>query len=327
MTGPGAVPPALFGPYGRASLAHAPALADSGANAVWFHNFDAAAFELCARHGLAPCVELSTLRADFSRRPDLVPIGVDGRPIRYGDLVQGVCLSKRDFLAEIESRLAVGLRAFRPTGIWLDYLTYAGWFEMPEPDLQESCFCPDCVAEFQSATGVDASTSSEILDRHRSAWTRHKCERVAGLAARFVNSIRSSLPGCVVGAYMCPWTATEYDGALGRIFAQDYQLLAPSIDVFTPLIYARKSGRPPEWGRLYLEQAHEFIPTDRKVALILDALDFPASLAECAEASTPSWGLQLFGGDALFADPEGRIVFRKAVDAIRGRLAGRGTGE
>ena len=92
--------PPLFGPYGRTALAHADALASHGANACWFHMFDAEAFDLCRRHGLHACVELKTLRADFGQRPELLPIGVDGEPIRHGRLVQGVCLSQQAFLDE-----------------------------------------------------------------------------------------------------------------------------------------------------------------------------------------------------------------------------------
>jgi hypothetical protein len=291
---------------------------------VWFHGFDAAAFDGCARHGLHACVELPTFRADFSRRPNLVPIGVDGRPIRYGDLVQGVCLSKREFLAEIESSLVAGVRDFRPTGVWFDYLTYAGWFETPAPDLQDSCFCRDCVAAFQEATRVDAATPDEILSRHQAAWTRHKCERIADLAARYADIVKSAHPGCVVGAYMCPWRPAEYGGALGRIFAQDYALLAPSIDVFTPLIYATKSGRQPDWGRDFLDRAGDFVPAERKISLILDALDFPAGLLACAESRIPSWGLQVFGGADVFADPGRSELFRRAVEAIGSRIADEG---
>jgi hypothetical protein len=42
--------------------------------------------------------------------------------------VQGICLSHPDFIQEIEESLVSGLRRFSPTGVWLDYLTYAGWF-------------------------------------------------------------------------------------------------------------------------------------------------------------------------------------------------------
>lgn len=313
--------PPLFGPYGSAAIAYLDRFADYGANALWFHGFDAAAFEACQRHEIAACVEFKTFRADFAAHPELIPIGADGRPIRYGRLVQGVCLSQHDFLAETEAHLTAGLAAFEPAGIWLDYLTYAGWFEEPQPDLQESCFCPDCVADFCEATGLDATTPAQILLAHAAAWTRHKCARIAGFAARYAGLIRAALPGCIIGAYMCPWTPREFDGALTRIFAQDYALLAPAVDVFTPLIYAQKSGRPPEWGRQFLEAAPGFIPTDRKVQLILDVLDYPDSLLAVAESASRGWGIQLFGGASLFRDPGQAEVFRDAVRRIGRRVA------
>ncbi|MCC9078687.1 hypothetical protein FKZ61_021565 [Litorilinea aerophila] len=314
--------PLLFGPYGGGALAHAERLADYGVNAVWFHGFDADAFEACRRHNLAACVEFKTFRANFDERPELIPIGVDGQPIRYGRLVQGVCLSQEEFLEEVETALVEGVRTFQPTGIWLDYLTYAGWFETPAPDLQESCFCPSCIAEFCQATGIDADTPQAILAHHRDAWTRHKCERIAAFARHYGAIIRAHLPGCVVGAYMCPWRPDEFDGALRRIFAQDYSLLAPAIDVFTPLIYARKSGRAADWGRAFLESARDFVPADRHIQLILDVLDFPDSLEHVAASREPSWGIQLFGGASIFAEPDAARIFAAAVERMRAALGG-----
>lgn len=313
-------PPPLFGPYGGAALAYADQMVAHGANACWFHMFDAAAFEACQRHGLAACVEFKTFRADFAASPELIPIGADGRPIRYGELVQGVCLSQPAFLEQVEASLQAGVAQFQPAGIWLDYLTYAGWFEVPDPDLQESCFCPRCIATFCEQTGIDAPTPAEILGRHAARWARHKCERIAAFATRYAQIIRAALPQCVVGAYMCPWTPDEFDDALTRIFAQDYALLAPSIDLFTPLIYGTKSGRPPSWGRAFLEAAPAFVPPERRVQLILDALDGPDSLLETANSAVPSWGLQVFGGAAVFADPARARVFAATTERIRGAL-------
>jgi hypothetical protein len=245
---------------------------------------------------------------------------VDGQPIRYGRLVQGVCLSQQWFLDETEANLAAGLAQYQPVGIWLDYLTYAGWFEEPQPDLQESCFCAACIADFCEATGLDATTPAQILATAHAQWTRHKCERVARYARHYAEMIRAALPSCVVGAYMCPWTPEEFDGALARIFAQDYALMAPAIDVFTPLIYGEKSGRPPRWGRDVLEQAPSYVPSERKVQLILDMLDFPDSLQAVAESSVPSWGVQLFAGAPVFADSGQSRIFAEAVAHIRQRI-------
>ena len=312
--------PLLFGPYGRNAIEVIEHLAPAGANAVWFHGFDAAAFEACNQAGVAACVEFKTFRADFAKHPELVPIGVDGQPIRYGRLVQGVCLSQPDFLDETEEHLAAGLKNYQPVGIWLDYLTYAGWFEEPQPDLQESCFCDACIRDFCAATGIDATTPAHILATAQAEWTRHKCQRVARFTRHYADMIRATLPNCVVGAYMCPWTPEEFDGALTRIFAQDYDLMAPAIDIFTPLIYGEKSGRGPSWGRELLEQAPRFVSADRKVQLILDVLDFPASLQAVADSPVPSWGIQLFAGAPVFADAAQSRIFTDAVAKIRQRL-------
>jgi len=309
--------PLLFGPYGRSAIEHLHALVAHGANAIWFHGFDPSAFEACARAGIEPCVEFKTFRTDFDRHPELIPTGVDGLPIRYGRLVQGVCLSSEAFLQEAEANLLAGVRAYGPTGIWLDYLTYAGWFEIPEPDLQDSCFCPRCIAEFCEATGIDATSPQIILSKHGEAWTAHKCARIASFAARYAALIRGCLPDCIVGAYMCPWTPSEYDGALRRVFAQDYALLSPTIDVFTPLVYAHKSGRPPYWARTFLEHTPEFVPAGNRLQLILDVLDYPASLVATAASDVPSWGIQIFGGAAIFADARRAEVFGQAVRRIR----------
>jgi hypothetical protein len=303
----------MFGPYGSSALNYVDSFSRYGANACWFHGFDLQAFAICQAHGIQACVEFKTFRADFNARPDLIPIGVDGQPIRFSELVQGVCLSRSDFLEETEAHLVEGLRLFQPAGIWLDYLTYAGWFETPAPDLQESCFCADCVADFCAETGIDAESPQEILRRAGAEWTRHKCRRVAALARRYAELIHASLPECIVGAYMCPWLPEEFDGALKRIFAQDYSLLAPWIDVFTPLIYAHKSGRTSDWGRRFLEAAPGFIPPQSNVQLILDVLDFPDSLLATVESSVPSWGLQLFGGGRVFSDPAQAEIYKQAA--------------
>jgi hypothetical protein len=189
----------LCGPYGSSALPYIDRFAAHGVNAFWFHGFDDAAIDACARHGIAACVEFKTFRADFATRPELIPIGVDGRPIRYGELVQGVCLSQQDFLDETEAALLDGLRLFAPAGIWLDYLTYAGWFEMPQPDLQESCFCAACIAEFCQATGIDATTPQQILAEAPAAWQHHICKRIARFAAHYTSLLKSRTE-----THLCP---------------------------------------------------------------------------------------------------------------------------
>lgn len=305
----------LLGTYGQSGIDEAARVRESGCNALWYHGFDPRGFEAAEREGLNACVEFKTFRANFDERPDLVPIGVDGKPIRYGRLVQGVCLSKSDFVAEREEELIAGVNTFSPRGIWFDYLTGAGWFEVPEPDLQEACFCKDCVGEFCESTGIDADSAQEILSSHQTAWTDHKCERVAAFGHRFTAIIKEKLPDAIIGAYMCPWTPEEFGGALRTIFAQDYGLFTEFVDVFTPLFYAEKSGRPSEWTVQFLEKASGFVPAGKKVQPILDFLDFPASLEALAESPGQSWGFQLFAGATVFETEDSARKFKELSEA------------
>jgi hypothetical protein len=307
----------LIGPYGASSLKSAADFHAAGANAAWFHGFDEASFSACDAFGLAACVEFPTFRADFARRPELVPIGIDGLPIRHGELVQGVCLSNLDFLAEIEANLRQGIRQFNPRGIWFDYLAYAGWFETPRPDLQDNCFCQSCMKDFCQTTGIDADTPMQIVSEHGDAWQTYKRRKIAGYSRHYANLVREIHPDCIIGIYMCPWQPYEFDAALGRIFGQDYQLLAESVDVFTPLIYVHKSGREPTWGKAYLEASDHFVPPGKKVQLILDYLDFPDSLEATARSGVASWGFQMYGGGEVFDHPKQIDIFRRSAEQIR----------
>lgn len=315
--------PILAGPYGTLSSENMPRFRDSEATAVWFHGFSEDLFERCVSAGAAACVEFRTFRDDLDERPELQPIGVDGKPLRRGRLFQGVCLSQTDFIAEREDELRAGLAAYDPAGVWLDYLTYPGWFETPEPDLQESCFCPACVAEFCEATSIDCRDPATILADHSRAWEQHACRRIARFAERFAEIIRTARPQAVVGVYACPWYPHEYDRALTRIFAQDFALLASQVDVITPLVYAKKCGRPSGWIGDYLLRAGDFIPDETRLEPIVDILDVPGTLEAIdktcrAQPDVAPAGLQVFGGDVLFADATGVELFDRAARAIRG---------
>ena len=306
----------MIGPYGSAALNYAASFKDIQANTAWFHGFDPWAFEECAKHGIQACVEFATFRADYTKYPHLVPRGVDGLPIRYGQRLQGICLSNTDFLNEIENNLINGLSEHSPAGIWLDYMTYAGWFEDPAPDLQDSCFCSNCIRNFCEATDIDETNPLHIVIHYHEAWVKHKCRRIADFTAHYSSIIRDKCPDAVIGIYMCPYTPMEYNGALRCIFAQDYQLLAPHVDVFTPLIYCKKSGKDASWGRTFLEESPFFVPEGKSVQLILDAMDFPDSLEQTVLSSIPSKGLQMFSGSEIFKDKDAMDIFAKCVTIL-----------
>ena len=61
------------------------------------------------------------------------------------------------------------------------------------------------------------------------------------------------------------------------------------------------------------------VPPQRPVQLILDVLEFPASLWSAAESARPSWGIQIFGGASIFADAAQTEIFAAAIAQMQGR--------
>ena len=209
------------------------------------------------------------------------------------------------------------MKQFQPRGIWLDYLTFTGWFETADPDLQDSCFCKACVAEFCETQHLDVDRPAVIIQKYAALWRRHKCEKIAQFAAKYAGLIRARQPECIIGVYLCPWLPHEYDDGISRIFGQDVDLMGDSIDVFTPLIYTAKSGRDYDWGKKYLEKSGDWMPARNKIQLILDAQDFPQSLEAAAASRIPSWGIQIFSGSSVFIDRRRAEQFCQAVNQIK----------
>jgi hypothetical protein len=56
------------------------------------------------------------------------------------------------------------------------------------------------------------------------------------------------------------------------------------------------------------------------VQLILDALDGVEPMSETAKSAVPSWGLQVFGGAAIFAKDESADIFQQTRHQIEERL-------
>lgn len=309
----------LFGPYGGITENEVDLFKSSAANTIWFHDFNETLFNLSEKISCNACVEFKTFRGDYKKNPKLLPLGIDGKRLQYSSMFQGICLSQHEYLQEIVENLINGLKKFTPYGIWLDYMTFGGWFETTAPDLQDSCFCSECINTFQNKYNIDISSPLEIRNKYYKEWIRYKSDTITDYAENYNAIIKKYAPDCIVGIYMCPWKPDEFSGALENIFGQNYRKLAPYTDFFTPLLYARKSGKPAEWGRRFLENSKQFIPDQSRAQLIIDFLDYPDSLQEIADSKVPSAGIQIFNGKAIFESIENVKIFDTCVKKIISR--------
>ena len=216
--------PLLFGPYGGAKRPQD--LWQYGVNAIWFSRLQ------CETSRCLPPVRPRRLR----RVPNLSgrfcqtsrPHSCGGRTggrSALGPLSRACVFRRPSLFRRLKPDCVMASRHAPPAGnlAGLPDPAPAG-LRTPSPDLQDSCFCRACIDDFLPKHGHrrcgPRSNTGGTCPRVGSSQVQPNRSPGGGLMRGI---IRDRLPQCVIGAYMCPWRPEEFDGALGRIFAQDYQ--------------------------------------------------------------------------------------------------------
>ncbi len=235
-------------------------LSDLGVNAVFAHHgLGAEQAERAHREGACVFAEFGVFRNRrlANQRPELWPIGPDGRPIPPTERFLGLCPTNEQYNEEKLEELRSLVRERELMGVWLDYLHFHSDFELPDPPLVQSCFNDSCLARFEAETGIRpqgnfrADKAKWILTNHGQAWTDWKCSVITDFARRAREVIDAERPGMLLGIYSCPWTDEEYDGAMRRIVGEDLADLAQYVDVFSPMVYHGNCERPADWPEAY----------------------------------------------------------------------------
>jgi len=121
-----------------------------------------------------------------------------------------------------------------------------------------------------------------------------------GAAARAgVVPAGTSVRPYLIGVFTVPWTKGERDGAVSRILAQDPFALGKLVDVVSPMVYHRMTGRTPGWVGELTAYLQETIPA--AVWPIIQAEDtgaaeFRAAVDAAAAAGADGLLVYSFGG-------------------------------
>ena len=213
--------------------------------------------ERADNEGLKVFAEFPVLNGEgyVEDHPEAWAVDNYGFKVKPASWFLGVCPTEPGFRKSRMDELTSLLRKFDLDGIWMDYLHWHAQFEEPEPILPETCFCSNCITSFESATGIKIPAGSIslkaewILANKDSIWRDWRCTVVAGWAEDIKEILNREKPGALLGAYHCPWTNDEFDGARRRILGIDYDMLKDIVDVFSPMLYHGRMGREAEWVR------------------------------------------------------------------------------
>jgi hypothetical protein len=95
--------------------------------------------------------------------------------------------------------------------------------------------------------GTPAEQAKWILGRREREWREWRCSVIADWVSQIRAVIQTKRPGILLGNYQCPWRDTDFGGARRRTLGLDLRLLAPLVDVMSPMLYHRRMGRSPGW--------------------------------------------------------------------------------
>ncbi len=234
-------------------------LEDYGINAVFMGSgsLSKERVALLKKQGSQVFVEFNTLHvANFLKEhPDAAPIGSDGSicPAPHG--WQGICPTHPGYRRYRMDNFREVLESYDVDGIWLDYHhSHASW-ERAVPDMPDTCFCKRCMAQFGNETKTKLpeepipQLSNVLLGKHKEKWVEWRCDVFTDWVKEFRAIIDKTRPKALLGTFHCPWTDTEYNGALRNKLAIDLKAQVKYIDVFSIMPYHARFGHAtdPEW--------------------------------------------------------------------------------
>jgi hypothetical protein len=286
--------------------------------------------EAAGRDGVRVFAEFPTLNGKeyLAQHPEAWPIDRHGMRSEPADWFMGICPTDPGFRADRKAVLGQFLRDFRVDGIWLDYLHWHAQFETPEPILPETCFCDRCIGLFSTSCGCrvpEGNTVEKadwILQHADGAWRKWRSQVLAGWVSELSGILKNEQPEALLGLYYCPWYPDEYDSALYRILGLELELLAGLADVFSPMIYHTRMGRPAGWVGEHIRWlgSQPWMTGGAKPRIwpIVQAYNQPTFISpeEFGEvmrqgSQTPATGIMMFSINSLATEPDKLEVMRR----------------
>lgn len=291
-------------------------LRDYGINAVFVGHRDLSRniIERIHNEGAKIFIEIGIFvgKDMVERYPELAPIGIDGKPLSpikwYMGINPAIDWYREKKLLEIKQIL----ENYDIDGLWLDFIRYPCHWEVPNPKLEQSSFDDVSIKKFEQyigerVKGKDIQDKARwILNNRLEEWTKWKCNQISSFCSN-VRDLITSVKNIPLGIFSVPWKDKDFDNAIRKIIAQDFEELSIYIDIFSPMVYHLMCGFSTNWivdYSLYLKDK-----TKKTTIPIVQAVDEPKrveNLQEIIESILDSNldGVIIFTTKAIFESEE-----------------------
>ncbi len=247
--------------------------------------------------------------------PDSIPVDSDGKLFQVDGWYAPVCPNHAAMRRHHLENISMLMERFGGLidGVWLDFIRYPVRWEVEHPTLRQTCFCHHCLRLFlgqedRNYTPEETRKYARTITSERLAeWIEWKCRRITEFVKDVRGIVSQNQPRVRLGIFALPWRLTDHGGAIRAIAGQDIELLAPYLDVISPMTYNKLCYRPIAW----IEQiVQDFSRRTRSPILpVVQSLDVPSPLSEeeldaamDIALHAPSQGVVVFTLEPLVSD-------------------------
>ncbi len=242
----------------------------SGCDGVFMHSPTPAWCEALHVSGLQVYAALGIFSGKglWARFPEARPVKADGTLVTKVEWYEPVIPTLPALRAQRLEDLEALIQAAPLDGVWLDAIRWPSFWEHQPPLMYETSFDPMTLAQFQKALQTrndqqkaipdlsQAATAADWIATHATdAWYAWRCRQIETFFMEARARLQQHRPTALLGIFTVPWTDADFDANyrtgsapnVHHVIGQDLTLLAPHVDVISPMVYHRMCVRPPAW--------------------------------------------------------------------------------
>lgn len=190
-----------------------------------------------------------------------------------------VCPSNQEYRTKRIKHFVELVKQYQPYGFSIDFIRYFAFWENIYPetqfsDLQNSCFCDQCLLKFSEYIGKDfpaelkttQSKADWILKYYSDEFTKFKCVTIESMVSELTTAIKSVKPDIVFNLHTVPWKQNDYHGAVKKITGQDFKILGKYTNMLSPMCYSNLLKHDSKWineivDDMYLYSGSKILPS------------------------------------------------------------------
>lgn len=265
------------------------ALRDLHCNALFFSGKEnGALYRFLNENGIPTYHEVGLFvsKSLYQERPDLRPIRANGAEQPPRGWYCGLCPNQPELREKGLERIRALYTRPEVQGVWLDFIRYPIRWEVPDPWIDDTCFCDICLqafdrhlpdgVKFPETVRTRTEKADFILENRLPSWIEFKCNSIAAFVADAKKIRDETKPGALLGIFTIPWMYKDYDGAIHRTVGQDFSTIGDLADVLSPMVYHGLCHREEAWPGEYSAWLHTL--TQKPVWPIVQAMNEPDTL-------------------------------------------------